>query len=473
MPTINFSGIASGIDTDSLIKAMIDAARNQRIKPNEDKITRLNETTSAINDLKERLSSLRTRLQEFSSLEGGAIVKQGTSSDETIVTATAAKGASNGTYSVTVTQRAKNGTFSFNDRFASTSSIIDATINNGAPPTPDRTVTFTIGTSSPQTINVTLTSTSTISDFVTSFNNAAAAGGARATASLVNVGTSASPSYAIVINSAKEGLAEGQITLTSVGSEIAPAFAANTLSQATDATLSVSGISGSITRSSNTVTDIISGVTLNLNSLGTTTISVTDDAATTAGRIQEWVDEYNEIVTFITENNRITREEDGSNVTNVFAPLSTQRVDDSFLSQFRGEISGARASGGTAVNILADLGITTKRDGTLDFKSEVFETAVATESSSANAVLLDFADAVSLTSGTIDQYTRFNGLFDSVTTSNRNQATDLNRRIADAEAAISRQEESYRARFSRLEGVMGQLNQQQQALTSALAGLGR
>jgi flagellar hook-associated protein 2 len=473
MPTINFSGIASGIDTDSLIKTLTDSARSQRVKPNEDKITRLNETSSAITELKAKTDDLRTKLLDFSSLEGGAIIKQGTSSDETIISASASKTASKGTYTVTVSQRAKNATFSFNDRFATTSTVIDGTINNGAADDPDRTVSFSIGTSSPQTIKVPLTNTTTVSGFVTAFNSAAIAAGGRATASAVNVGTVSSPSFAIVINSANEGLESGQITLNAVGTEIAPAFAANTLSQATNATLSVSGISGTISRATNSVTDVIAGVTLNLNALGTTTISITDDATATAGKVREWVDTYNEIVTFISENNRITREEDGANVTNVFAPLSTQRVDDNFLSQLRSNLSAARYTGSTAVNVTADLGFKTNRDGTITFDGDVFEEAVASESASANGILLSFADASALTGGTIDLHTRFNGLFDTVTNSNRDQISDLNKRIAEAEAAIARQEESQRARFARLEGVIGRMNSQQQALTSALSGLGR
>lgn len=471
MATISFSGIASGIDTDGLIKATLDAARTQRIKPSEEKVTKLTDTSDTLEQLKTKLDDLRSKLRDFSSLAGGALSKQGTSEDETILTATASKSALNGTYSLTVTQKAKNGTFSFDDRFADTSTIIDPTISDVAPADPNRTVSFTLGTSDPKTVNVTMTSTMTAAGFVTEFNTQSLANGSRATASLVNVGTAASPSYAIVINSAKEGLAEGEITLNSVGAEIAPAFAANTLSQATDAELSVSGITGTITRSSNAVTDVIAGVTLNLNSTGTTTVTITDDSAATAGKIQDWVDDYNEIVQFIAENNQITRQEDGSAVSNVFAPLSTQRVDDSFLSQFRSNIAAASADAGTAINIMADLGFETQRDGTLKFNSETFQTAVATSSSSANSILLELSDATSLTGGTIDIYTRFNGMFDNVINSNKEQISDLNKRISEAESSIARQEESLRARYARLEGIIGSLNQQQSTLASALAGL--
>jgi flagellar hook-associated protein 2 len=87
-------------------------------------------------------------------------------------------------------------------------------------------------------------------------------------------------------------------------------------------------------------------------------------------------------------------------------------------------------------------------------------------------VLQRFADAVAATGGTIDVYTRFNGLFDITTNSNKTLITSLNQQIADAEAQITRNEEQMRARFARLESQMSRMQQQQSSLTSALAGLG-
>jgi flagellar capping protein FliD len=85
--------------------------------------------------------------------------------------------------------------------------------------------------------------------------------------------------------------------------------------------------------------------------------------------------------------------------------------------------------------------------------------------------LTSFADTTSLTGGTIDIYTRFNGLIDVTVNGNKTLITDLNARIAEAERQIAKQAEDMKARFARLESLMGRLQQQQQSLTSALAGL--
>jgi flagellar hook-associated protein 2 len=243
------------------------------------------------------------------------------------------------------------------------------------------------------------------------------------------------------------------------------------VSQATDAQLSITGI-GTITRSTNTVNDVISGLTLSLSSIGDSTVKVSEDAATTTTKIQAFIDAYNEVVRYIADNNQITRDESSTEIQNVFGPLASTRTDDNALTALRSAISGSAASGGSAVRIFSDLGITTERDGTLKFDTTRLQTAVATEPSSVSSVLQTFADTVAATGGTIDIYTRFNGLFDISTNSNKTLITNLNQQISEAEKQIARKEEELRARFARLESQMSRLQQQQSSLTSALSGLG-
>src|SRR5580765_3148268 len=113
MPTINFSGIASGIDSEALIKATSDAATQVRITPSQNKINELVDTDTSLDTLRTKLADLQTLALQFASLNGGGVSKQGISSDETIASATASNGANNGTYSLTVTALAKNETYTF------------------------------------------------------------------------------------------------------------------------------------------------------------------------------------------------------------------------------------------------------------------------------------------------------------------------------------------------------------------------
>jgi flagellar hook-associated protein 2 len=485
MPLINFSGIASGIDTEGLIKATSDATRSTRVKPSEKKISELSESNDALDKLKSLLKTLQTNVNTFSSVGTGLLQKRASSADETVVTAASSSQASNGSYDLTVTQMARGHTISIASTTTYTSS--SATISGGAPDFTE-TMTFTVGSA---TVEVPIDQTTTLSGFVTAFNGATS----NAVASVVNVGTSASPDYRILIKSNKTGTADGQISinagdLATLAARVPPAFDQRTEVAAQNAQFTISGISGTITRGTNAVADLIPGVTFNLKATGgPTAITVSDDTTATTAKVQEFIDAYNEVVAFIQENNQVVRQEDGENVTNTFSPLSLTQVDDNALQSIRGEISqsayyntGESSTATNEIRIFAELGITTDSDpynsttgtggGSLKFDSTVFSSAVSKEPDSVRQIMQNFADAVGRQTGVIQQYIGFNLILDNSINSNKDQISDLNDRIAQAEAAILATEASMRQRFARLESTIGRLQNQQNALTSALAGLG-
>jgi flagellar hook-associated protein 2 len=466
MSAISFSGIASGIDSASLIEATSDAARQTKVKPSQKKVSELQETNSAMEDLNKKLESLKSLLRGFSTLSGGGVFKTGTSSRESVVTATASNGAANGSYDVTVNTLAKNHIYTFDQTFSSAESALQSTLT-GAEPAADRTITLTVGTGSNQeTVSVVVPNGSyTVAEFVNAFNTASS----KSEASLVNVGTSSSPSYKILISSNYEGTEKGTIARTSLGASLTN-LTAYSESAAVDANFTISGL-GTLTRSTNSVADVLPGVTLSLVSTGSASVKISEDGPTTSAKVQEFVDSYNEIVRFLQENNQVSRDETGTEIKNVFGPLASTRTDDNALNALRSAISSSTASGGSTVRIFPDLGITTERDGTLKLDSTKFQAAVSAEPSSVSSILTSFADTTSLTGGTIDIYTRFNGLIDVTVNGNKTLITDLNARIAEAERQIAKQAEDMKARFARLESLMGRLQQQQQSLTSALAGL--
>jgi flagellar hook-associated protein 2 len=466
MSVINFSGLASGIDSAALIEATSDAARQTKVKPSQKKVSELQETNSAMEDLSKKLESLKSLLRGFSTLNGGGVYKTGTSSRESVVTATASNGAANGSYDVTVNTLAKNHIYTFDQTFSSSEQALQSTLT-GAEPAADRTVTFTVGTGTNQeTVSVVVTNGSyTVGDFVNAFNLASS----KSEASLVNVGTSSSPSYKILISSNFEGTEKGSIARTALGASLTN-LTAYSESAAVNASLTISGL-GTLTRPTNSVADVLPGVTLSLVSTGTATVKIAEDATTTSSKVQELVDSYNEIVSFLAENNQVSRDESGTEVKNVFGPLASTRTDDNALNALRSVLSSTVATGGSSIRIFPDIGITTERDGTLKFDTTKFQAAVSAEPSSVGSILTQFADTTSLTGGTIDVYTRFNGLIDVTLNGNKTLITDLNTRIAEAEKQIAKQAEDMKARFARLESLMGRLQQQQSSLTSALAGL--
>ncbi len=464
MPTINFAGIASGIDTNALIEAILNADRRVKIAPLDKKVIEIDKQSKKMEELKALYVELKDLGTDMRIINGGALTKTAASTDETVATATAANSANNTSFQVTVDTIASNSTASFNDTFATGDTII-----NGAAAA--STVTFDIGTGSElETVAINVDNTTTVSQFVNSFNDTSTKG----IATVVNVGTSSSPSYKIVITTLNEGTFKGDIALISDPSTF---FAlGSTINHATDATFSVTGIAGTITRSSNTVSDVIPGVTMQLKKGGTvsTNIAVNDDVEGSTAAVQKFVDKYNEIVAFTKENNLIAPPGDNPNGLNVFGPLAKTSLDNNALSAIRTALASASYSNGSEIRILADLGITTQQDGTIKFNTNTFSGAIGKESKSAKEILGALGEslgALASAGGVIDNFTRFGGLFQVSTDSAKQQIDSLNKRIEDAESALAQKEQSLLTKFAKLESLVGKLQGQQAALTSALASL--
>jgi flagellar hook-associated protein 2 len=467
MAATSFGGIASGLDTQALIDAEYAQGLKIYVEPNKKKVSALEDTNTALEELDNKLTTLREALDPFTTLSGGGVNKTGVSSKESVVSASATSAAANSSYSITVAALASNHTYSFNQTYPSSSDAIQSDLT-GAEAEADRTVTFTIGTGSEEeTVSIVIPNGSySAQNYVDAFNTASN----KARASLVNVGTNSSPSYKIVISSLYEGTEKGSIARTSLGAGLTN-LTGYSESAAADASVTISGI-GTITRSTNSISNIIPGVTLALNAIGSSTVKISEDVPSTITKVQQFVDTYNELVKFVSENNQVTQEKQGKETVNVFAPLANSRLDDNVLFSLRAELAKVVASGGSTVRVFADLGITTERDGSLKFDSSKLQEAISSEVASVSKIFSTFADATSNTSGVINQYLRFNGLLDVTISANKTSIDDLNERISDAEARLDRQSEQLKARYARLESMMGKLQSQQASLTSALAGLG-
>lgn len=465
MATVTFSGMVSGIDTESLINATSDATRAAKVTPKEEKISEMKSENSALEELKEMLNNLKTVVDGFSTLNGGAVARSATSTDETVVAASANKYGKKGSYNVEVSSLAKNSSYTLisDTPYTSPTAKINDTI------TDTQTVDFTIGSPTPlETVSIDVTASTTLADFVSEFNSKSD----HATASLINRGTNSNPDYVVMVVSNSSGSENGIATVNipeelKAGGGGSRVWDTGCVSVAgSDAVFSINGVD--VTRKSNTINDVIDGLTFSLSSIGTATVTVDTDKEQTVANLKEFVDLYNEIVEYISKNDEVTREENGSEVRNIYGSLAKTNTDENLLSALRSDISTAKATAENSIRIFADLGITTERDGTLAFKSETLEAALDQDANAVNEITISLGDSMGLTGGTIYSYTRLNGMIDVSINSNNTQISDLNDRIARAEELILKTEENMRARFARLEATMSELQSTSSSLTSLL-----
>ena len=329
----------SGVDTATLVPALVNAQFANKTAALKTKSDALTAQISGIGTIKSMMSSFSTALATL--VKGGTLQTQPTTSNASVLSATALSGAklSNLTASVTVTRLATAQVARTNIAVAAADR--GNSLNTGA-------LTLTIGGSDGVSIDVGDGSIDAIAAGI----NASKRG---VTASVV---TDANGGAYL---SVKGGTGDAQaFTLKGAsGTAVDIGDGATTttiISTALNAQLTVDGIA--VERPSNTVSDLIDGVKLQLNAVSTVPVtlgsSVPTDALTQA--VNDVVDTYNQVLAAITEQTdpktgSLRSDSAATGLLRSFKALSSQ-------SLVGGAVSGIPRS-------LSEIGVATNTDGTL------------------------------------------------------------------------------------------------------------
>ena len=466
MPTISFSGLASGIDGDAVIKALTDARRVASL-PLENKLDAGKAESSAYDEIKAKLLTLSDGIQKFRTLSGSAIGKKATSSNENALKVSAGSNALSASTTVEVLALAKAGSMSFDDVFAAVDSKIAAGL--AAP----SSLSVTVGTgASAKSFQFAVDDKTTLASLAAKINDQAA-GDLRA--SVINVGSDSAPQYKLVMNAVNTGEEKGALAVT-VPPEITALsiFGSQTNQAATDARVSIQGI-GEVRRSTNQISDLIPGVTLDLRQAGggPTVISVGNDTEATTKSLNDVVTMLNDLIAYSNDNDKIERVESDSGVKNVFGSLARSSLDDAAVEALKRAIASSNSGvEGSSVRILADLGIETQRDGKLKFDTKKFEEAMGKDPAAADRLLNSFGDALGGVNGAIASFTRFGGLIDIAKEANDSEATNINDKLSRLERSIEKQTQSLKMVFARLESEVTRLNSSSNALAGLISSAG-
>jgi flagellar capping protein FliD len=129
-----------------------------------------------------------------------------------------------------------------------------------------------------------------------------------------------------------------------------------------------------IERSSNTVTDVIQGVTLNLNDVGTVQVNLTRDIESVKSKLSSLVDAYNDVSAFISEQ---TGYNEQTEEAGLLIADSTVKSIAGLLRSPLIELAEGFVNGSDSFLLAADIGLELDANGLLSFDSEVFDEAVA------------------------------------------------------------------------------------------------
>ena len=454
MATISFGGLGNGLDFGQVVDQLVKASRIPVDRLTTQKAT-LNSKSTDYATLSTKLVALQSAADKMrlpSNFDRSSV----SVSDSTVLAATASSSAVQGSYTVKVTQLAQSHQITNKAAKAVTSTTTDI-VSGGS-----GTFTFRVGSGANQTIS--LSATATIEDLKTSINDL----GAGVTASVINAGSESSPAYRLALTAVSTGASNG-VTIVADDTNLdflngSGTGGTDTLQAAQDAVIVVGDPTlnpVTFQRSSNTLTDAITGVTLTLNkkTAGSDTVSVNVSRDVTAVQtgIKNLATAYNEVVTFINERNTydVTTKEGG-----IFFNEPTVRT---VLSQVRTALSSV-VPGLTTYASVGEIGFKTERDGTVTVEDDKLSGALSSNYTAVKNLFVTQTGSVGVAQllnaavDTLDDIEsgaltlRKSGLTD--------QISDMTDEIARKEDLIAQYEERLRRQYAALDGLLGQLQSQ-------------
>lgn len=449
------SSTGSSLDIESIVSKLM-ALERQPLTRLATREADYNSKLSAYGSIKGALSSLQTA---STSLSSSFAANSASASDATVLAASASSTAAAGSYSLSVTQLAKSHTVRSNTNYAATTDSFT-------------TGSLAISINGGTAVNVTIDGgNNTLAGIRQAINDA----GAGVTATIINDGTT----NRLVLSSKTSGSVGAiSVTVTDGGSggthPLSDLDSTNLVQTqaADDANVTINGIA--ITRSSNTITDAIEGVTLTLTkgtlaNPGTATLTVARDTAATTAAVASFVKAYNDSVGLLKTNSSFDA------ASKKGAALSGDATVRSLQSQLSALVRTNVTGIAGGISSLSDIGISVQVDGTLATDSTKLAAALAdpgkdvaalfSQTTSGNeGIAVRFTtslEAIVGFGGTIAARTDGIGISIKDITSNRDL---LNGRLTQIETR-------YRRQFAALDALVGKLNQTSGFLTQALANL--
>ncbi|MBF4991611.1 flagellar filament capping protein FliD [Methylophilus sp. QUAN] len=379
MASIVSSTGASGLPIDSLVTAQMQAEQ-QPITDIKTKISSYNTKLSAYSTLKSGLSTFQTAVDKLATA-AKFNAQSVTASDATSISATANGTAVLGNYSVSVTQLATSQKLA-SPAYSSATDIVG---------TGKLTISFGTYTAANGGTPASFTANADKSDItidITSSNNTLAgirdainAKNASVSASIVNDGTGnrlvITSKDTGEVNSLKISVADDDGNNTDTGGLSALAYdplaSSNNMTQMTaakNALLTVDGMS--ISKASNTVSDVIQGVTLTLKTVtsASNTLSVGTDTDTIQSSVQSFVDAYNALNTSMRNLTKFVSA--GSTSNGALLGDSTAR---NIMVKLKSMLSASSPTA-TTYKTLSDIGVSMGSDGSLSLDSTKLQKAI-------------------------------------------------------------------------------------------------
>lgn len=447
-------GIFSGLDTNSIIEQLL-ALERVPIQQLEQRQADIGQQQAVVGDIETALGELGSQMESLGSL-ASLLAFSASTSDASVLQATASGEAVAGSHSVTIQQLARGE----QDRTQAFSGS-DAEVKAG---------TLTITVQGQAAVDVTVDAGDTLADVAYKINTS----GARVSAAVIDTGSAAYLTlYALDTGHVVGTPAADAVTLQesytgTTGQELG--FTETV--QARNALITFDGLS--VERRDNTISDVVPGLELTLLSDSgspTATVTVEPDSQGLQDNLQQFIDSYNRVVTLLQAQLSYS---EGQPVPALFGDGTLRNL----MMRLQTVISDAVSGTATSFSTLGSVGLELASDGTLSLNQSEFSDAVDQDVQGIAELFLTSTTGVfDRLQGVIDDYTAIgDGLFHYKKQALSDQSNNLADQIDRMQTRLDEYERQLVAQFTYMESVIAQLQSQQGSLGSianVLAGGGK
>lgn len=452
---ISAPGIGSGLDIAGIVDQLVAAERAPAGNRLDANAARANTELSAIGKLKSALATFREALANLADLDE---FQQRTVDFDTegVFSAATTSAAAPGFYDIEVVALATN------HKLASQAFVDTATaIGTG-------TLSITVGGATSD-IEI-LDGANTLADIRTAINEAEDNPGVIATIVTAEDGAH------LIVTSRDTGVSEEISILASGGDAGLAVFdwdaatgtgSMNEIQAAADAQIDVDGFK--INSGSNSIAGAIEGVTLDLESAAPgspvrMTVGLDNNAAEQS--VDKFVDAYNEVLGTISELTAFDTE------TQIAGPLLGDATTRGIKSSLRRELTAVVPDTGAIFSTLAEIGITTESNGTIELDSEKLSAAISSDFDAVGRLFAKADNGIAV---------RMDSILESILDpdgqieSREDALKERLDRIEDQREVLDRRMEGVRERlrlqFDAMDRLVAQLNNTSSFLSQQLANL--
>jgi len=449
------AGAAGGsvINVSTLVSELVAATQAPQESLIQSQTTAATTEISAVGTLKSALSSFQSALTPLSTPSAFNALTA-SSSDKTIFTAAAGTGAVPGSYSIQVSSLASAQQL-LSGPFAGGGSAVVGT----------GTLTLSLGGGS---FNVTIDgSNDTVAGIAGAINSAS--GNPGVTAAIVTGSDGAhlvlSSSLTGAANTIQVSETDGGTALSALtyGSGNTGNYTQETAAQ--DASFSVAGVA--YTSATNSVSDALSGVTLDLLGVSpsntSATLTVANDTSTIESNVQAFVAAYNTLQSSLT----------GLGSYDATSGTAGPLQGNPLLSNVQNRIRETLYSlvGSSSYNSLASVGITSNADGSLALNSATFASALSSNYSAVSALFSGTNGIAAALNSQIGADLASGGSVPSTEQTLTTQINALSKQSADLNTQMQALSASLTQQYSALNALLSSLQTTSSYLSQAFASL--